>query len=84
MPSSWMPLLRKLVRLNIPVVLAARDPGGLVQDIEDYEGSSSQLLEAGLISAGMLTPHQARIRLAVALASGLEGDDLKNYMRGGL
>ncbi|MBR1603176.1 MAG: asparaginase [Synergistaceae bacterium] len=83
-PSSWMPLLRKLVRLNIPVVLAARDPGGLVQDIEDYEGSSSQLLEAGLISAGMLTPHQARIRLAVALAAGLDGDDLKSYMRGGV
>lgn len=83
-PSSWMPLLRKLVRANIPVVLASRDPGGLVQDIEDYEGSASQLLEAGLISAGMLTPHQARIRLAVGLAASLEGDALKNYMRGGM
>lgn len=83
-PSSWMPLLRKLLRENIPVVLASRSPGGLVQTIENYEGSASQLLEAGLISAGMLTPYQARIRLAVGLASGLSGDDLKKYMRGGI
>lgn len=83
-PSSWTPLIRKLVRSEIPVVLTSRDPGGFVQALENYEGSASQLLEAGLISAGFLTPHQARIRLAVALAAGLTGDNLRAYMKGGI
>ncbi|MBR1671751.1 MAG: asparaginase [Fretibacterium sp.] len=81
-PSGWVPLLRKLVRSEIPVVLASR-AGGLVQDAEDFEGSASQLLEIGLMDAGLLTPYQARIRLAVGLSAGLKGEELGRYMRGG-
>ena len=79
-PSTWVPLLRKLLRAEIPVVLSSRYPDGIVQATEDYEGSASQLLEMGLISAGMLSPYQARIRLAVGLAAGLKGQDLAGYM----
>ena len=79
-PSTWVPLLRKLVRSEIPVVLASRYPDGIVQATETYEGSASQLLEMGLISAGMLSPYQARIRLAVGMASGLKGQELADYM----
>ncbi len=79
-PSTWVPLLRKLLRSEIHVVLASRYPDGIVQATENYEGSASQLLEMGLISAGMLSPYQARIRLAVGMASGLSGDDLAKYM----
>ena len=75
-----MPLLRKLLKSEIPVVLSSRYPDGIVQATENYEGSASQLLEMGLISAGMLSPYQARIRLAVALASGLKGHELADYM----
>ncbi|MBQ7155773.1 MAG: asparaginase [Synergistaceae bacterium] len=79
-PTSWVPHLRKLVRSEIPVVLASRYPDGIVQATENYEGSASQLLETGLISAGMLSPYQARIRLAVGMASGLKGQELADYM----
>ncbi len=79
-PSTWVPLLRKILRAEIPVVLSSRYPDGIVQATEDYEGSASQLLEMGLISAGMLSPYQARIRLAVGLAAGLKGQDLAGYM----
>ena len=79
-PSTWVPLLRKLLKSEIPVVLSSRYPDGIVQATENYEGSASQLLEMGLISAGMLSPYQARIRLAVALASGLKGHELADYM----
>ena len=82
-PSSWVPLLRKIVRAEIPVVLASRYPDGIVQSIENYEGSAAQLLEIGLISSGMLSPYQARIKLAVALSANLKGEELANYMRGG-
>ena len=79
-PSTWVPLLRKLMRSEIPVVLSSRYPDGIVQATENYEGSASQLLEMGLISAGMLSPYQARIRLAVGLAAGLKDQDLAAYM----
>ncbi|MBQ7195941.1 MAG: asparaginase [Synergistaceae bacterium] len=81
-PSSWVPLLRKLIRSEIPIVLAARYPDGIVQATENYEGSAAQLLEMGIISAGMLSPYQARIRLAVGLAANLKGEELAKYMQG--
>lgn len=81
-PSGWVPLIRKLVRTEIPIVLTSR-AGGRVQDAEDFEGSASQLLEFGLIDAGMLSPCQARLRLAVGLSAGLKGEDLARYMKGG-
>ena len=79
-PSLWVPLLRKIVRSDIPVVLTARYPGGIVQATENYEGSASQLLEMGLISGGMLTAYQARIKLAVGLAANLKGQDLAEFI----
>ena len=79
-PSSWVPLLRKLLKSEIPVVLASRYPDGFVQATENYEGSASQLLEMGLIGAGMLSPYQARIKLAVGMAAGLKGQELSDYM----
>lgn len=81
-PSSWVPLLRKLLRSEIPIVLTSRYPDGFVQATENYEGSASQLLEMGLINGGMLSPYQARIKLAVGLASGLKGQELSDYIHG--
>lgn len=81
-PSVWVPLLRKLLRSEIPVVLTSRYPDGFVQATENYEGSASQLLEMGLINAGMLSPYQARIKLAVGLAADLSGQALSDYMSG--
>lgn len=79
-PSSWVPLLKKLSRSGVPVVLTSRYPDGIVQAMENYEGSASQLLEVGLINGGMLSPYQARIKLAVGMSAGLEGQALSDYM----
>ncbi len=79
-PSSWVPLLKKLLKANVPVVLTSRYPDGIVQATENYEGSASQLLEIGLINGGMLSPYQARIKLAVGMSAGLEGNALSDYM----
>ena len=81
-PASWVPLLRKILRSEIPVVLSSRYPDGIVQATENYEGSAAQLLEMGLMSGGMLSPYQARIKLAVGLAANLKGSDLAEYMKG--
>lgn len=78
--SSWVPLLRKILSSEIPVVLTSRYPDGFVQATENYVGSASQLLEMGLISGGMLSPYQARIKLAVGLAADLKGEALAKYI----
>ena len=82
-PPSWVPLLRKILRTEIPVVLASRCPVGCVRPGSDFEGSARRLLEMGLISAGTLTPLQARIRLAVGLGAELTDQELRAYMYGG-
>ena len=79
-PSLWVPLLRKILRSDIPIVLTSRYPYGIVQITEDYEGSTSQLLGMGIINGGMLSAYQARIKLAVGLAANLKGQDLAEYM----
>ena len=80
-PPSWVPLLRKILRTDTPVVLTSRCPAGCVQTYTDFEGSAAHLLEIGLLSGGGLSPLQARIRLALALGSGLKGKDLSDYLQ---
>ncbi len=80
-PPSWVPLLRKILRTDTPIVLTSRCPAGCVQTYTDFEGSAAHLLEIGLLSGGGLSPLQARIRLALALGSGLKGKDLSDYLQ---
>ena len=82
-PPSWVPFLRKILRTDMPVVLASRCPIGCVRPGVDFEGSARRLLEMGLIGAGTLTPLQARIRLAVGLGAGLKDQELRSYMLDG-
>jgi L-asparaginase len=79
-PPSWVPLLRKIMRADVVIVLASRCPTGHVQAGDDFEGSAKRLLEMGAMSAGTLTPLQARIRLAVGVGAELAGQDLRAYM----
>lgn len=80
-PPSWIALLRKIMKANVPLVLASRCPQGGVLPGRDFEGSASRLLDMGLLSAGNRTPLQARIRLALGLGAGLSGADLRSYMQ---
>lgn len=79
-PPSWVPLLRKILRTEMPVVLASRCPIGCVRSGTDFEGSARHLLKMGLINAGTLTPLQARIRLAVGLGASLTDQELRAYV----
>jgi L-asparaginase len=81
-PPSWLPLLRKIIREGIPVVLTSRNVAGHVQPGLDFEGAAKQIMDMGVMSAGALTPLQARIRLAVGLGAELSGQGLRDYMLG--
>ncbi len=77
---TWVPHLKALVRSGVPVVMASRCMKGYVLDNSSFEGSFLKLKEFGVMSAGFLTPLQARLRTAVGIGAGLKGADLQKYL----
>ncbi len=70
-PESWAPALEALGK-HMPVVLASRVIGGPVfRNTYGFPGSEIDLLQRGLIPAGWLSPHKARLLLSVATGCGL-------------
>ena len=79
-PPSWLPYIKTLVRGGIPVVAASRCLRGCVLDARVFEGSFSRLQELGVMSAGFLSPLQARLKLAVGIGAGLKDAELQKYI----
>ncbi|WP_199509263.1 asparaginase [Nucisporomicrobium flavum] len=70
LPQWWAPPLAEAAR-RVPVVLATRTLAGpVLSGPYGYPGSERDLLERGLIPAGLLGPWKARILLMAALAAG--------------
>lgn len=67
-----LPAIRRAVVAGIPVVMTSRCPRGRVLDTYAYEGAGRQLREMGVILAGMLPSHKARIKLMLALGADWE------------
>lgn len=77
LPHTWVAPLAALAS-KIPVVLATRvSRGPVLSKTYAFEGSESDLLSRGLISAGFLCSSKARILLSMALGSGLAVDDIR-------
>lgn len=75
--KSWVAPLAALAS-KMPVVLATRVPRGpVLSNTYAFEGSESDLLSRGLISAGFLCASKARILLSMALGAGLQVDDIR-------
>jgi L-asparaginase len=71
-PSTMVDALGSLAS-RIPVVLASRTGAGeLFRGTYDYDGSETDLLRRGCISAGYLDPMKARVLLALLLADGAD------------
>lgn len=68
--------LVKAMEAGIPVVICTRVPRGPVFPAYGCEGGGASLARAGGIFARHLPPHKARVLLLVALANGVEGQEL--------
>ncbi len=77
---AWVQFLKTLVRSGLPVVMASRCSRGRVIENSSFEGSFQKLRELGVMSAGFLTPLQARLKLSVGIGAGLQGDALQGYL----
>ncbi|GAA3526123.1 asparaginase [Nocardioides daeguensis] len=71
-PHALVDALASLAQ-SVPVVLCTRVPSGpVLRATYGYAGSETDLLRRGLLWAGALPAHKARILLVLALAGGLE------------
>ncbi len=63
--------------MNIPVVITTRCQSGPVRPYYAYEGAGRELEKLGCIFAPYLSGPKARIKLMVAMASGMRGEKLR-------
>ncbi|TFL14992.1 asparaginase [Pusillimonas caeni] len=71
-PAHFVEPLGRLAG-RMPVVLASRVAGGRIfRNTYHFPGSEMGLIEQGLIPAGWLSPHKARILLGACAACGLD------------
>lgn len=71
---------------SLPVVLTTRTGAGSVhRNSYSFDGSESDLMNRGVISAGWLDARKSRILLTCLIASGATGDDIRGEFvrRGG-
>lgn len=79
-PQACVPVLADLVT-RIPVVLASRTGAGpVLTRTYGFPGSESDLLARGLISAGGLHPHKARVLLQLLLMAAADRDTIENVV----
>lgn len=75
-PEKWASALQATAR-QMPVILASRVMGGpIFRNTYGFPGSEIDLLKRGLIPAGWLSPHKARLLLSVAIGSNFSGHEL--------
>lgn len=81
LPPATVPVLKTLIKQQVPVVLVSRSVSGSVAPIYDYDGGAKQLQDLGVILAHNLTGQKAMIRLQVGLSAGLSGQTLATYLK---
>lgn len=81
-PPSWVPFIKVLIRREIPVMITSRCIQGQVMPVYSFEASAKKLFELGVLNGGSLRPVQARLKLAVGLGAGLQGENLQRYLLG--
>jgi L-asparaginase len=80
-PAAIVERLDAIAR-SMPVVLSTRVPGGAVfEDSYGFAGSEMDLIRRGLIPAGLLPPHKARLLLACLLGAGFATDEIETHFK---
>jgi L-asparaginase len=83
-PPQVIPGIQTAIDQGIPVVIASRCPEGRVLDTYGYEGSGRDLRKRGIIFAGFLPGHKARIKLMVVLGQTRDLPEVKRLMEEGI
>ena len=77
-PPKMVPGIKRAIEKNIPVVIVSRCFEGRVFESYGYEGGGKMLKNIGVIFGDTLQGQKARIKLMVAIASGIPLNKIKN------
>ena len=81
-PKETAQKLENLLQKGIPVALVSRCFNGIAEPVYAYQGGGVQLQRAGVFFVKELNAQKARLKLLIALNTGLKGQALKDYMEG--
>ena len=81
-PKETARKLENLLQKGIPVALVSRCFNGIAEPVYAYQGGGVQLQRAGIFFVKELNAQKARLKLLIALNTGLKGQALKDYMEG--
>lgn len=74
--------IERLMGKGIPVVLVSRCFNGIAEPVYAYDGGGVKLQKAGVMFVKELNAPKARLKLLIALSSGLKDQALKDYIEG--
>ena len=77
-PPNVFLSLKKIISLEIPVVLVSRCPVGRIEHIYAYDGAGKLLHKSGVIFADFLNGQKARIKLLCALGANYPTHRIKS------
>lgn len=82
LPPEAVPYLLDMRTKGTPVILVSRCFNGIAEPVYGYEGGGVDLAKSGVMFVKELNSQKARLKLLIALNSGLTGSDLKTYIEG--
>lgn len=82
LPPAILPALCSLLDKGLPIVLVSRCFNGIAEPVYAYPGGGVQLREMGILFVKELNAQKARLKLLIALAAGLKGQELADYIQG--
>lgn len=78
-PPTLIDGIKRAISNNIPVVVVSRCFEGRVFESYGYEGGGKMLKNIGVVFADTLPSQKARIKLLVAISSGMNREEINNY-----
>lgn len=82
LPPDSLTHIKELTAIGIPVVLVSRCFNGIAEAVYGYAGGGVDLAVSGVMFVKELNSQKARLKLLIALNSGLTGNELKTYIEG--
>lgn len=77
LPPQVLGIIQKLLDSGVKVVMVSRAFNGITEDVYDYDGGGKQLRQMGVIFTQGLSGVKARLKLLVALSSGIDDEQLR-------
>lgn len=82
LPPDTVKYIAAIIDKGIPVILVSRCFNGIAEAVYGYDGGGIGLAKLGVMFVKELNSQKARLKLLIAINSGLKDNELKTYIEG--